>query len=323
MVIGPGAKPGLFFPTLALVEPGDEVIYPDPGFPTYAAMICRRRRYPGAGTAAGREQLFLRPAGFRSSLNPRTRLIILNSPANPTGGVIPLADLEHIAAAAQQFDCWVIPTRSTPAWLMMACTVQHRLPARHGERTIIVDGFSKTYAMTGWRLGYGIMPDALAERVDLLLTHSVGCTATFTQYAGLAALQARQERLTAMVEDYQQRRDLMVPGSTLSPACTVWSPRAPFTRSPTSNPSACPPASRPAHPGRGRRGPTGGRRLSARRRRLPAEVLSRPLRATSRPAPGGGGLLLLAKVPKSPTPILWTQPGHAHHRPFFVHAHLL
>jgi aspartate aminotransferase len=229
VVVGPGAKPGLFFPTLALVEPGDEVLYPDPGFPTYAAMI---------GVAGGkavpvplREQnsFSFDLETFDRSIGPRTRLIVLNSPANPTGGVIPLADLEHIAAAAQCHDCWVISDEIYARLVYDGLTAPSiaALPGM-AERTVIVDGFSKTYAMTGWRLGYAIMPLALAERVELLLTHSVGCTATFTQIAGIEALSADQAQANAVVSEYQRRRDVMVDGLNAIPGLRCQRPEGAF-----------------------------------------------------------------------------------------------
>jgi aspartate aminotransferase len=213
VVVSPGAKPNLFFPALALVNPGEEVIYPDPGFPTYEAMI----RVTGG---VGRPVPLLESSGFsidRESLarlvSARTRLIILNSPGNPTGGVIPPADLELVAELAQQHDCWVlsdeiysrITFEGRPAPTIAA------LPGMR-ERTILLDGFSKTYAMTGWRLGYGIMPEPLAERVSLLLNHGVGCTAHFTQIAGIEALTGPQDSVDRMVAEFHRRRDRIVDG---------------------------------------------------------------------------------------------------------------
>ena len=186
VVIGPGAKPGLFFPTLALVEPGDEVIYPDPGFPTYAAMIEVAGGTPVPVPLLEQNNFSFDLAAFDELVSDKTRLIILNSPANPTGCVIPLSDLEHIASAAQEFNCWII---SDEIYARLAYDNQ-KVPSIMSlpgmlERTVLVDGYSKTYAMTGWRLGYAVMPENLADRVALLLTHSVGCTATFTQIAGI------------------------------------------------------------------------------------------------------------------------------------------
>ncbi len=229
VVVGPGAKPALFFPTLALVRPGDEVIYPDPGFPTYSAMI---------GVAGGVGiPVPLREASdfsfdldaFDAALSPRTRLIIINSPSNPTGGVVPLATLEHIAHAARERDIWVLSDEiySRLVFDDLKVPTIAALPGMQ-ERTIICDGFSKTYAMTGWRLGYGIMPAALADRVELLHTHAVGCTASFTQYAGLEALEGPQEQVAATVLEYRKRRDAMVSGLNAIPGITCRLPLGAF-----------------------------------------------------------------------------------------------
>jgi aspartate/methionine/tyrosine aminotransferase len=213
VVVSPGAKPNLFFPTLALIEPGDEVLYPDPGFPTYEAMIEVAGGVPIPVPVLEENGFSLDLEALGQRLSPRTKLIVLNSPANPTGGVIPRQDLEHIAAAAIEHDCWVL---SDEIYARLVYEGEHApsiaaLPGM-AARTVIVDGFSKTYAMTGWRLGYGLMPAALAERVALLLTHSVGCTAHFTQYAGLAALKGSQGRVEALRGAYRRRRDVLVAG---------------------------------------------------------------------------------------------------------------
>jgi aspartate/methionine/tyrosine aminotransferase len=229
VVVGPGAKPALFFPTLALVRPGDEVIYPDPGFPTYSAMIG-----VAGGTAVPVPLVEERDFSFDLDafdrlVSDKTRLIILNSPSNPTGGVMPLATLEHIARVAVERDIWVL---SDEIYMRLAFDGRAvpsiaTLPGM-AERTIICDGFSKTYAMTGWRLGYGIMPEALAERVDLLLTHSVGCTASFTQVAGIEALTGPQEQVDAVVAEYQRRRDVLVDGLNSIPGWRCRSPQGAF-----------------------------------------------------------------------------------------------
>ncbi len=226
VVVGPGAKPGLFFPTLALVEPGDEVLYPDPGFPTYPAMIEVAGGIPVPVPL--REE-----SGFSFDLDildqlvsERTRLIILNSPANPTGGVIPVADLEHIARIAVDHQIWIISDEIYSRLIYDSIDVPSI--ARLVDHTVIVDGFSKTFAMTGWRLGFGIMPEELAQRVELLLTHSVGCTATFTQYAGLKALTSSQEMVAATVKEYQHRRDLIVTGLNAIPGISCQIPQGAF-----------------------------------------------------------------------------------------------
>ncbi|MGB3702970.1 MAG: pyridoxal phosphate-dependent aminotransferase, partial [Anaerolineales bacterium] len=213
VVVGPGAKPGLFFPTLALVEPGDEVIYPDPGFPTYQAMIEVAGGIPVPVPLLEGNNFSFNLEAFDNLVNDRTRLIILNSPSNPTGGVIPLVDLEHIARAAKDHRIWIISDEiyTRLDYEQKGVPSIAALPGML-DQTIIVDGFSKTYAMTGWRLGYSIMPEALAERIGLLLTHSIGCTATFTQIAGAHALSSSQELVSEMVADYKHRRDRLVSG---------------------------------------------------------------------------------------------------------------
>lgn len=212
VVVGPGAKPALFFPTLALVEPGDEVIYPDPGFPTYKAMIEVAGGVPVPVPLVEGQDFSFDLQAFDALLSDRTKLILLNSPSNPTGGVMPLAALEHIAAAAIERDLWVLSDEiySRLVYGDSAPTIA-ALPGM-SDRTIICDGFSKTYAMTGWRLGYGIMPTALAERVALLHTHSVGSTADFTQLAGVEAVLGDQEQVERVVSIYRQRRDVLVSG---------------------------------------------------------------------------------------------------------------
>jgi aspartate aminotransferase len=211
VIIGPGAKPILFFPTLALVRPDDEVLYPDPGFPTYAAMIDVAGGVPVPVPLREETDFAFDLDAFDRLVSDRTRLVILNSPSNPTGGVLSWQVLEHIAAAAHKHDFWVLSDEiySRLVFDGIAAPSIAALPGMQ-ERTIICDGFSKTYAMTGWRLGYGIMPEALAERMNLLLTHSVGCTATFTQYAGIEALSGPQEPVEAVVAEYQRRRDVLV-----------------------------------------------------------------------------------------------------------------
>ncbi|MCX6072102.1 MAG: pyridoxal phosphate-dependent aminotransferase, partial [Chloroflexi bacterium] len=226
VVISPGAKPNLFFPTLALVEPGDEVLYPDPGFPTYEAMIRVAGGLPVPVPLAEAKGFSFDLEAFDRLVSEKTRLIILNSPCNPTGSIMPLEDLRHIASAAQRYDCWVLSDEIYYRIVFDGLDVHsiYTLPGM-AERTVIMDGFSKTYAMTGWRLGYGIMPEELAERVDLLLMHSVGCTAHFTQYAGLEAIRASQHEVAEMVAAYQDRRDVLVAGLNSLPGVTCLKPQ--------------------------------------------------------------------------------------------------
>lgn len=229
VVVSPGAKPNLFFPTLALVQPGDEVIYPNPGFPTYEAMIRVAGGIPVPVPLKEETNFSFDLEAFDRLINPRTKLILINSPSNPTGGIIPKADLEHIAAAAQKYDIWVLSDEIYARITYDGVEVPTiaALPGM-AERTIIMDGFSKTYAMTGWRLGYGIMPEPLAKIVELLLTHSVGCTAQFTQEAGIEALRGPQEQVDMVVAEYQKRRDIIVEGLNSLPSVSCQKPQGAF-----------------------------------------------------------------------------------------------
>lgn len=229
VVVSPGAKPNLFFPTLALIEPGDEVIYPNPGFPTYEAMIRVAGGTPVPVPLVEQHDFSFDLKAFDKLINPRTKMIIINSPSNPTGGVIPADDLAHIAAAAHHYDAWVLSDEIYTRIVYDNLDVPsiYTLPGMD-QRTIIMDGFSKTYAMTGWRLGYGIMPTELAEKVGLLLTHSVGSTAQFTQVAGIEALTGPQDHVDQVVAEYQRRRDIITNGLNALSGVTCQRPQGAF-----------------------------------------------------------------------------------------------
>lgn len=227
VVIGPGAKPGLFFATLALVRGReDRVIIPDPGFPTYKAMV------DVAGGTAVPVKLRSDMRSFnmnelRDSVDERTRLVVLNSPGNPTGGVIPTEDLEEIAELAKRYDFWVI---SDEIYSQLCYEGEYKSIGSivgMDERTVVVDGFSKSFCMTGWRLGWAIMPKALADRVELLLVHSVGCTATFVQEAGVAALSG-ESGVDTLREEYRRRRDIVVQGLNSIEGVTCEVPQGAF-----------------------------------------------------------------------------------------------
>lgn len=211
VVVGPGAKPGLVFPLLALLSPGDEVLYPDPGFPTYRAAIELASASPVPVPLIEAEDFCVDLDRLRRSITPRTRLCILNSPANPTGGVVPAEAYREVARLAQEHGFWIL---SDEIYSRLNYS-EERLPSlvdlpEVADRAIVVDGFSKTFSMTGWRLGYTIMPASLAEKVSVLLVHSIGCTAGFTQMAGIAALEECDPDVANMVEVFRQRRDLIV-----------------------------------------------------------------------------------------------------------------
>ncbi len=210
VVVTPGAKPIIFFSILALVEEGDEVIYPNPGFPIYESMI----RYTGARAVPIplREELNFRMdvEEVIGAAGPRTRLIILNSPSNPTGSVLTLEDLEKLAETFRDKDILFLSDEIYSHMLYEGH--QQSIASFPGmkDKTIVLDGFSKTYAMTGWRLGYGVMNRPLAEKITQLMINSNSCTAAFTQVAGITAIQEDHAPVFKMVETFRRRRDRVV-----------------------------------------------------------------------------------------------------------------
>lgn len=209
----PGGKPIIFFPMLALLEPGDEVVYPNPGFPIYESMI----RFLGATPVPmpfEQERGFaIDMDRFAASLNERTRMVILNSPQNPTGVVIPESDLRKIAGLVRRRDHLIVLSDEIYGPIHYTGDPPFSIASVPGmlDQTIILDGFSKTYAMTGWRLGYGVMPQWLVEPINKLMVNSNSCTASFTQRAGIAALEGSQDSVRAMVEEFRARRDFFCP----------------------------------------------------------------------------------------------------------------
>jgi len=210
VVIVPGGKPIIFFTILALVEEGDEVIYPNPGFPIYESMI----EFLGARAVPIhlREE---RAFGFDvndlgRSISDRTKLIILNSPHNPTGGVLTERDIREIAKIIDHRDIMVLSDEIYSRLIFEGEHFSIMSIPEFRDRTILLDGFSKTYAMTGWRLGYGVMRTDLAIQVSRLMTNSNSCTASFTQMAGVAALHGDQSSVERMRQEFLRRRDLMV-----------------------------------------------------------------------------------------------------------------
>jgi aspartate aminotransferase len=212
VVVVPGGKPIIFFSILALAEQGDEVIYPNPGFPIYESMInyvCAR-----AVPIQLREELDFRldVDELASLINDRTKLIILNSPQNPTGGMLEKRDIERIAAAIGDRNIMVLSDEIYSRLIFEG--EHHSIMSLDGmkERTILLDGFSKTYAMTGWRMGYGVMRADLATHIARLMTNSSSCTASFSQIAGIEALCGPQESVVTMRAEFKRRRDVMVAG---------------------------------------------------------------------------------------------------------------
>jgi len=206
----PGGKPIMFFVMMALLEEGDEVIYPDPSFPIYESVISFLGAVPKPVPLIENRGFSFDLNVLKDQLSSKTKLVILNSPANPTGGVISKDDLRQIAGMLRDRDLTILSDE-------IYCRIFYEqepssITAFDGivEKTVILDGFSKTYSMTGWRLGFGVMPQKLADAVNLLMVNSNSCTATFTQKAGLAALQGPQDDVTRMVTEFRKRRDVIV-----------------------------------------------------------------------------------------------------------------
>jgi aspartate/methionine/tyrosine aminotransferase len=228
VVVTPGAKPIMFFVILALVDPGDEVLYPNPGFPIYESMI----RYIGGVPVPVR---LVEEKGFSldvdqlcDKVGPRTRLVILNYPHNPTGGTIPESGLRAIADAAARHG---VPVLSDEIYSRIVYEGEHvSISAMPGMEplAIVLDGFSKTYAMTGWRLGYGIMPASMAQVVAKLQTNATSCTATFSQMAGAAALRGDQGPVDRMVAEFRRRREAIVDGLRAIPGIQCARPKGAF-----------------------------------------------------------------------------------------------
>jgi aspartate/methionine/tyrosine aminotransferase len=228
VVVVPGGKPVMFFAILALVDEGDEVIYPDPGFPIYESMAS----YVGGKAVPcpiRQENGFrLDPDELAALVTPRTRLVILNSPANPTGGVSTRDDLERIAAVARRYDFTILADEIYGRILYEGEHVSIASLSGLAERTIVLDGFSKTYAMTGWRLGYAILPEPLVTPFSRLIVNSVSCTNAATQWAGVEALTGPQSSVDQMVAEFKARRNLIVDGLNAIPGITCLRPSGSF-----------------------------------------------------------------------------------------------
>jgi len=212
VVVVPGGKPIIFFSILALINDGDEVVYPNPGFPIYESMI----NYVGGRAVPIRlredKYFSLDAEELAALIGDRTKLIILNSPQNPTGGVLSKRDIEQIAEAVGDRNIFILSDEIYSRLIFEG--KHHSIIAEPGfkERTILLDGFSKSYAMTGWRMGYGVMRADLAVQVARLMTNSNSCTASFTQVAGIEALRGDQGSVDLMRLEFQRRRDMFVAG---------------------------------------------------------------------------------------------------------------
>ena len=224
----PGGKPIMFFPMLALLEPGDEVIYPNPGFPIYESMINFLGAKPVPIPLVEERGFSFDLNLLRDRLSAKTKLLILNSPHNPTGGVIPAADIRAIAEMVRDRDLIVLADEIYSRIYFDEAPLSITTLPGMLEKTIILDGFSKTYAMTGWRMGFGVMPEWLVDAVNKLMVNSNSCTASFTQRAGIAALNGPRDCVEAMVAEFRRRRDAIVSGLNEIPGVTCAKPAGAF-----------------------------------------------------------------------------------------------
>ena len=229
IVVTPGAKPFLFYGILATCNPGDEVIYPNPGFPIYESAIKWAGATPVPLPLTEETDFAFTADDLRSRLTPKTKMVILNSPGNPTGGYNSKQLNAEIAAVLADHDCWILSDEVYSEMLWGGA--EHDTIAGHmglQDRTILLDGFSKTFAMTGWRLGYASLPEPLREPITRLIINSVSCTAPATQLAGVAALTGPRDEINAMMAEFDRRRAAVVEGLNSLPGVTCRDPKGAF-----------------------------------------------------------------------------------------------
>ena len=228
VLVATGAKPFLFFTILAVCNPDDEVVYPDPGFPIYESAI----RWAGARPvplALREERDFVFDLDeLASKLGPRTKLVILNSPHNPTGGAIGADELAEAARLILETPAWVLSDEVYSQMLYEGDFASVASIPGMLERTVLLDGLSKTYAMTGWRCGFAAVPDALVDPLVRFFVNSTSCVPPFIQHAGVVALTAPQDEVRAMIEEFERRRELIVDGLNSLPGVTCRRPRGAF-----------------------------------------------------------------------------------------------
>ena len=229
IVVTPGAKPFLFFGILATCNPGDEVIYPNPGFPIYESAIKWAGATPVPLPLTEETDFAFTAEDLRSRMTSKTKMVILNSPANPTGGYISKQLNAEVAAVLADHDCWILSDEVYSEMLWSGA--EHDTIAGHQglqDRTILLDGFSKTFAMTGWRLGYASLPEPLREPIMRLIINSVSCTAPATQLAGVAALTGPRTEIDAMMAEFDRRRVAVVEGLNSLPGVSCRDPKGAF-----------------------------------------------------------------------------------------------
>lgn len=228
VVVTPGGKPIIYYVLHALVDSGDEVIYPNPGFPIYESVIRFTGGIPVPAPILEEKDFSLDTAELEKLITPKTKLIILNSPHNPTGGMLTAQDLKAVAELACKHNLWVLSDEIYSRIIYDKTFNSISSFPGMQDRTVILDGFSKTYAMTGWRLGYGVMPQELAVHISRLITNCESCTNTFVQYGGLEALTGPQDSVVSMVSEFKARRDFIVAGLNSIPGFSCKTPNGAF-----------------------------------------------------------------------------------------------
>jgi aspartate/methionine/tyrosine aminotransferase len=228
VLITPGAKPIMFFTIMALCEEGDEVLYPDPGFPMYASIAAFARATPVPVPLREENNFVIDPEELASLVTPRTKLLILNSPHNPCGSASTPEQLEAIAEIAIRNDLVVLSDEVY--WALRYDGDHHSVLDIDGmaERTILLDGWSKTFAMTGWRLGFGVFPQPLVEPITRLVINSVSCTSAFSQHAAIAALEGPWDDVDTMLDAFRERREVIVSGLNAVPGVSCVEPEGAF-----------------------------------------------------------------------------------------------
>jgi aspartate/methionine/tyrosine aminotransferase len=228
IAIIPGLKPGIFFSMLATVNPGEEVIYPDPGYPTYGSTTSYLGAKPVMVPLLEENEFRINPSDICDRITDKTKLIIVNSPQNPTGSVMTKKELEEVAEIAEEHDIFVV---SDEIYSKMTYETEHYTPTfrdKAKKRTILLDGFSKYYAMTGWRLGFIVAPERIIDRLKDFLVTSISCTADFTQWAGVEALTGDQSFIPEMMKRFKQKRDRIINGLNTIPDFSCKAPKGAF-----------------------------------------------------------------------------------------------
>ncbi|TFG31657.1 pyridoxal phosphate-dependent aminotransferase [Candidatus Thorarchaeota archaeon] len=224
----PGGKPGIYLTMISIVNPGEEIIFPDPGFPTYGSLS----RYIGAKSIPIKlkeeNQFRLDPVDIAENISERTKLIILNSPQNPTGSVMTKAELEHVAEIAEEYDCFILSDEIYSKILYDVDFFSVTSVDEASERSILLDGFSKSHSMTGWRLGYLVGPESLIQKISTLIVNAFTCIPEFIQRAGIAALTGPMNHLELMMNAFRERREVLVNGLNEIPSVTCQMPEGAF-----------------------------------------------------------------------------------------------